>query len=1054
MGAVSGFEAELPNGRLVRIVAQKPAADLGDCDLLVARDARTLADIERALLDKRASWIKPVASPAKSESVEDARARCANVRGSWKGAFQLREAEAGAPGDAGLGLRRPQVGAVHAALAHATRSTAPATIVMPTGTGKTETMLALTVSRGFEKVLVVVPSDALREQIAEKFRTLGILKAQLCLDSEARYPVVAQLEHIPKTIEDVDDVFDRANVVVTTMSVAGRAFSDIQTRIAERANVLFIDEAHHIGARTWSNFRSFFSDATEQVPVLQFTATPFREDGRRVDGEFIYTYPLKKAQTEHYFKPIRFEAIFGLDKDDADLAIVTKVGAVLATDLAAGLDHLVMARCNSIERAKALHALYTARLGQHRPVLVHSQLRQGERKAALDAIRQKQSRIVVCVDMLGEGFDLPELKIAALHDHHKSVAVTIQFVGRFTRTASHLGDATVIANTGVEDLDRTLAKLYAEDADWNTLVEGLSSAHIERQVRRAELFKGFTGDLTQIPLQTLEPRMSVSIYRTAATEWDPWAIEDLFAAGEFVGMKVNASERIAVFVTRTEEMPQWTTSFQATDVTWDLFMVHWDEDAGLLYINSSAKGPFDRIAKASVGDAERIQGEDVFRSLSGFKRLIVRNLGLTHHQGRGVRFSMFMGVDVTEGLSTAKAQGRIKNNVFGAGFLDGLPATRGCSAKGKFWSLAPVRDLNDWTSWCHEIGAMVIDPTISTDDVFASAMKPRVITERPDAVPVAIHWPESLILQVEDRVTVKFGTTEAPFAECDIELVTNSRTGPLTFRVVTTDAFAQFEIDFENNGAIYRQASGASALIRVAGKERSLSDFFGDDAPHIDFGDGSLLIYSHLYELPVGVTLAPFPPERIEAWDWAGTDIRVESQGEARKANSIQRRVIDKLKAVVPPYDIIFDDDGKGEVADVVAIRVAQGVIQVEQHHCKYSSGSEPGARLKDLYEVCGQAQKGVRWRDRPHRMFQHLLRREKLRTGRGQSTRFERGNAANMSRLRASWQEYRYEYSATIVQPGLSRAAIGDEGLHLLAGVETYLMDTRAMKLGVIGSK
>ena len=38
-----------------------------------------------------------------------------------------------------------------------------------------------------------------------------------------------------------------------------------------------------------------------------------------------------------------------------------------------------------------------------------------------------------------------------------------------------------------------LAKLYAEDADWNALVEALSSAKIERQVRRAEMFKGAFG---------------------------------------------------------------------------------------------------------------------------------------------------------------------------------------------------------------------------------------------------------------------------------------------------------------------------------------------------------------------------------------------------------------------------------------------------------------------------------------------------------------------------------------------------------------------------------
>ena len=35
--------------------------------------------------------------------------------------------------------------------------------------------------------------------------------------------------------------------------------------------------------------------------------------------------------------------------------------------------------------------------------------------------------------MLGEGFDLPALKVAVVHDPQKSLAVTLQFIGRFTR---------------------------------------------------------------------------------------------------------------------------------------------------------------------------------------------------------------------------------------------------------------------------------------------------------------------------------------------------------------------------------------------------------------------------------------------------------------------------------------------------------------------------------------------------------------------------------------------------------------------------------------------
>ncbi|EHK79830.1 type III restriction protein res subunit [Sinorhizobium meliloti CCNWSX0020] len=1051
---VTGYEATLKSGETLKIISAKTATPLEADLILLVPGATEAVQIAEALELAEGRWVNVLPANIATLDRAERTVRLAAVSASWTDAVYLREGRAAETGEpARPGLRRPQIGALHAALAHATRSTDPATVVMPTGTGKTETMLALNAHQNFERLLVVVPTDALREQIAGKFETFGVLRQQQCLADAAAFPLVMRLSHIPTSPAEVDEIFDSANVVVTTMQIAGRADAPIQEQMAARASALFIDEAHHIGAPTWARFRGLFIDREPPLPIVQFTATPFREDGRRVDGEFIYTYPLKKAQTEGYFKPIRFEAVFGLDHADADLAIAEKLGEVLQDDLDAGLNHLAMARCQTIDRAKDLHQLYSAMFPEFRPVIVHSQQSIRERRANLAALRRFESRVIICVDMLGEGFDLPELKIAGLHDPHKSIAVTIQFVGRFTRQDPRLGDATVIANTGVDDIDRSLAKLYAEDADWNALVEALSTAKIDRQVRRAEMFKGFVGDLSDIPLQTLEPKMNAVVYRTSCDAWEPLRAEDLYNPGVYLGMKINPHQRVAIFVTRSEEQAGWTTAQHATNVIWDLHMMHWDPDRQLLYISSSAKGPYDRLAKAICGDtARRVEGEEVFRSLHGFNRLILRNLGLTHHQGRGVRYSMYMGVDVADGLDTAKSQSRIKNNVFATGFLDGVPASRGCSAKGKFWSISPVRDLTDWVEWCADIGRAVNDPGITTDGVFKSAMRPRQINERPTVPPVAIHWPESLLTQIEDRVEISFGDRAVPFAECDIELLDHERTGPLRFSVRSDVDVAEFEIVFAEGGARYPQRSGAKTTIKVGGKVKTLSESFGEDSPQIDFGDGSLLIYSHLYALPDGVAVAPYPSDQIEVWDWSRTNIRAEAQGPEKRADSVQRRVIDVLLADGEAYDLIFDDDGAGEIADVT-LRVTEGLVQATLHHCKYSSADAPGARVKDLYEVCGQAQKSARWRDRPNRMFTHMLKREKLRLDKGQTSRFEQGTAAFLKKLKASWQDYRYEFDVRIVQPGLSRAAVTEEGLHLLAEVETYLLETRAMKLRIIGS-
>jgi superfamily II DNA/RNA helicase len=330
------------------------------------------------------------------------------------------------------------------------------------------------------------------------------------------------------------------------MSIAGKAKAEVQHRMAQMCGALFIDEAHHIGARTWRAFRAWFTEAATDKLIFQFTATPFREDGGKVDGKFIYYYPLAKAQNEDYFGKIDFRAVSDLDGDETDDEIMRLVGETLDRDIAAGRNHLAMVRCKKIKRAEKLHERYAAALARYNPVIVHSEQSASVRHENLAALRRFDSRIVVCVDMLGEGFDLPELKIAGVHDVFASVAVTLQFVGRFARAREDLGTATVIANTDQDRVDRALAKLYAEEADWNLLISTINASRVGREMGRAEVLAGFKGDLREIPLQTIESSMSTLVFRAKQCEnWDPHKIEDSAPTGSFVGMKLNQLHRIA-----------------------------------------------------------------------------------------------------------------------------------------------------------------------------------------------------------------------------------------------------------------------------------------------------------------------------------------------------------------------------------------------------------------------------------------------------------------------------------------------------------------------------
>jgi superfamily II DNA or RNA helicase len=242
--------------------------------------------------------------------------------------------------------------------------------------------------------LVVVPTDALRAQLTAKFLTLGILKIPggTLLKDSAQLPVVCSLEHIPRTTDEVDELIQRAQIIITTSSVAGQSTTDVQERFANQIPYLFIDEAHHVEAPTWRTFKEKFSERY----VVQFTATPFREDDQPLDGNIVFRYPLKNAQEEGYYRPIHFESVLEFDPTRSDRAIADKAIARLREDYDKG--HIVMARVDSIHRARAVFEIYQ-QYEEFHPVELHTGIGKRAREEARRNILAGNSRIVVCVDI-------------------------------------------------------------------------------------------------------------------------------------------------------------------------------------------------------------------------------------------------------------------------------------------------------------------------------------------------------------------------------------------------------------------------------------------------------------------------------------------------------------------------------------------------------------------------------------------------------------------------------------------------------------------------------
>ncbi|UCH95728.1 MAG: DEAD/DEAH box helicase family protein [Candidatus Aminicenantes bacterium] len=1004
--------------------------------------------------------------------------RAKEVRNSWEKKFNFREEVKDKNGVIKeKGLRPPQLGAVYATLAHWAATDETATIVIPTGVGKTETMLSILVKKQCEKLLVVVPTDALREQIAEKFITLGILKTFGILAKNAHYPIVGILKHVFTRKSDVDQFFKQCNVIVTTMNIAGQSKKNIQERMASHCSHLFIDEAHHTEARTWKEFKEYF----RQKNILQFTATPFRNDGKQLKGKVIFKYSLRKAQQEEYYVPINFVPVVEYKPKKWDEAIAKKAIEQLHLDLEKGYDHILMARVNSIKRAEEVfeiyHKLYLT-IGKKykenfKPVQIHTGIRsiserESIRRRILDKDPKEKARIIICVDMLGEGFDLPELKIAAFHDIRKSLPITVQLVGRFTRSKPGLPEqATVIANVANPEVDDELKDLYEQDADWNKLLPRVDQNINQRQAELRDYLEEFNQLPVDIPFQNVKPATSTVIYKTNGKTWKPEKFSrgfDNFKSYDKVYHSINPLRKTLVIVMGKKVPIKWGKIRKVYNWNWDLHILYCPDGNNLLFIHSSNTGSYyKKLAEAVAGKkVERVSGEDVFRCFHNIDRLKLNNVGLKEKIGTPI-FTMRAGSDIGAVLKSVQLQNKAKVVLFGNGYEDGDKISLGCSLKGRIWSYKRT-DILELTRWCDHIGKKVLDKSIEIDDILEGTLLLEKIDRRPDKMPIGIDWPEEFYKEMETKFSFHVQGRKEPFYpfEAEIKMIDPSETGDLKFAIRSGEVEIRLKLKLFGNkqkkGFRFVNLSETKVMIKYGRREKKLEEYFDENPPTILFVDGSSLEGNLYTELQKKVK--SYDRTKIKVWEWEGIDLKKESQGITKRPDSIQYRVIHELKK--KDYDVIFDDDDPGEAADVVAIKIKEGdSIEVEFYHCKFAhfqkkdKEQKPGARINDLYEVCGQAQKSIHWMVQPTEIFSHLLRREPEKEKDARVSRFERGTAQDLENIKKlSMKILPVKLSIYIVQPGLSRAKASNAQLELLGVTENHLMETMRLTFGVIASK
>ena len=984
---------------------------------------------------------------------------------SWKDNFSFIEENIE---DNVNGLREPQIAALYSILSHLKISDEIGTVVMPTGTGKTETMLTTLIANRCKKVIITVPSDALRTQIFNKFYTLGLLKRFGIVKENALNPRIGILQQNFTEPEELLEFINESNVIVTTMSILANNSNEQLALISENFTHIFIDEAHHSEARSWNRVRQFFKDSK----ILQFTATPFRNDRKRIDGKIIFNFSLKKAQEQGYFKPISFLPIREYDFKKGDVLIANKAVEKLRADIALGYNHILMARCENKTRAKEIFEIYE-QFEDLNPVLVHSSVT--NKKAILEAIVNCEHKIIVAVNMLGEGFDLPQLKIAAFHDIRKSLPITLQFAGRFTRTSTddELGNATFIANLADSSVENELGELYAQDSDWNSLLSVLSSGEIEEQIDFDEFINGFQSlESSKIPFQNIRFALSTVVYKNNFNQEAPnLNIEETYNLKNYKnGIKgyenleykfsdYNKSAKTLVLITAGKSEVEWVNYKEVFGLNWQLTVLYYDEETNLLFIHSSDKSSmYKDLANAVLQDnALMINQLDIFKSFYDIKRVSLQNVGLKEFLNRKIRFTMRVGTDIEEALSIAEQQRGQKAFVFGSGYDEGDKITLGCSYKGRIWSYLR-NDLRGFIKWCNKLGAKLIDESIDPNQVLKETLIPEIVSTIPEIYPTYIDWNDNFYDNSEARVSLVIDSQEFNLSNCSIGLLETNQIGEIVFEIKTPRHSVQYRKELlinPNDGnpiADFRvlKISNNNCKIIIRNKEFDLAEYLNENPPIIWFADGSRLEGNEYVELKQ--VILPYPTENLISWNWNGIDLRKEAQGVLPiRTDSIQYATIQRL--LNEDYDIIYDDDYSGEIADVITIKELDKKINVQFYHLKFAKDGNVNTRIDNFYEVCGQAQKSIHWKHKKGvEFFEHLLKRKtKVRTG-NQRSRIEKGTTDDLERLLTIAKNKKpMNFEVFIVQPSLSKHNVSENIMTLLGVTENYLKEVGNINLKVI---
>lgn len=611
--------------------------------------------------------------------------------------------------------RQCQEGAYWAIKAHrTTKRSSPAVVSLPTGGGKTAVMMLSAFEYRVNRVLIIVPSDALRSQIASRFENLTGLSKADAFAADTDDLVVHTHDGRAAAEADWEAHTDADVVVATPHSISEKYANSDEDPVVSPPDgffdLLMVDEAHHTPAPGWRTVLDSFSS----LPQLLFTATPFRREDESLPGELIYHYPIEQAREASIYHEVGLNTVSGSDSE-----LIEKATRTLESLQTENGKATLLARTDKISNVEDLLRQYRDETSlELRPV--HSDTDNSHE--TIQCLRDGEIDGVIVVDKFAEGIDVANLQVAVFHEPPKSFPRMIQIIGRLARKPDSGGKAKIIATEETVEsrsMSRAVRQLYLDDSGWARLADELMSNYLPD--RRSDS-TGATSTLDAVSSENIRPYKTVTVYALNETVFEPVENTEFVIDGVdcIPDRVIQTPDQMWGCITTTQESPTWGTDTILQSETYDLHLYCAPEGSDLLFEYTSDAGSATQIRKTLIhneDDLSQVKGRRLSKAMQSLSSPKFRVAGMNNvlvPTGTQPQYKTLTGTDVQGAIYHSDTRRYTRGHLFASFDSDGEASdietsedysssssnTRGISsATGTIWSNSKGQ-LAEFRQWC------------------------------------------------------------------------------------------------------------------------------------------------------------------------------------------------------------------------------------------------------------------------------------------------------------------------------------------------------------------